>query len=179
MLLFTLPLLGLLLAPVVAQECSADVPCKTGCCSKFGYCGLGPSCHERVLIPLQDCEEKDCVNNCERKAQCGPGGFGEDFVEKTACPLNVCCSKHGFCGTTEAFCGKKRSSAPAAMYFQTQASNVLSGTTNHGHPVAHATNSFPSRSLATFTPISTLLSRGLTQTPTSLYHPEEMTRTCT
>ncbi|CAN9177922.1 unnamed protein product [Alternaria alternata] len=31
-----------------------------------------------------------------------------DWASKSKCPLNVCCSKHGFCGTTEDFCGDKK-----------------------------------------------------------------------
>lgn len=31
---------------VLAQdpECSASIPCKAGCCSKFGFCGYGKDC---------------------------------------------------------------------------------------------------------------------------------------
>jgi hypothetical protein len=48
-----------------------------------------------------DCAKDVCVNSCQSKAECDPGGFGDAYVEKTKCPLNVCCSKHGFCGSTE------------------------------------------------------------------------------
>ncbi|KAK7423090.1 hypothetical protein QQZ08_009257 [Neonectria magnoliae] len=60
---------------VLAQdpECSASTPCKAGCCSKFGFCGYGKDyCHEDV-----------CLNNCDRLAECDPGGFGSEFVEKS------------------------------------------------------------------------------------------------
>lgn len=30
---------------------------------------------------------------------------GSDYVSAERCPLNVCCSEYGFCGTTEDFCG--------------------------------------------------------------------------
>ncbi|TPX10951.1 uncharacterized protein E0L32_008157 [Thyridium curvatum] len=83
-------------------ECSEKVPCKVGCCSKFGFCGLGPAY----------CSKAVCVNNCDRKADCDPGGYGKDFVTKTTCPLNVCCSKYGFCGTTSEFCGDKKVKRP-------------------------------------------------------------------
>ncbi|KAI8648702.1 Chitinase [Fusarium keratoplasticum] len=89
---------------VLAQdpECSASTPCKAGCCSKFGFCGYGKDyCHDDV-----------CVNNCDRLAECDPGGFGSAFVENTKCPLNVCCSKFGFCGWTEEFCGDKKVDRP-------------------------------------------------------------------
>ncbi|KAL4951545.1 hypothetical protein BDW69DRAFT_169839 [Aspergillus filifer] len=36
----------------------------------------------------------DCVNNCDAKAQCGEDG------NLTSCPLGVCCSQFGFCGST-------------------------------------------------------------------------------
>ncbi|KAL2759070.1 glycoside hydrolase family 18 protein, partial [Sodiomyces alcalophilus JCM 7366] len=84
-------------------ECSANIPCESGCCSRFGFCGYGKDyCHEDV-----------CLNNCDRLAECDPGGFGSNFVEKTKCPLNVCCSKHGFCGTTDEYCGDKKVSPPS------------------------------------------------------------------
>ncbi|KAK1480203.1 glycosyl hydrolase family 18, partial [Colletotrichum tamarilloi] len=106
---FTLILLtffSCLLASANAQdgtECSASLPCKVGCCSKFGFCGFG----------ADYCSKSVCTNNCDRKAECDPGGFGKDYVNKTTCPLNVCCSKHGFCGTTEEFCGNKKVSRPS------------------------------------------------------------------
>jgi hypothetical protein len=31
-------------APTLSQSCSALNQCSTGCCSKFGFCGLGPEC---------------------------------------------------------------------------------------------------------------------------------------
>lgn len=42
----------------------------------------------------------DCTSNCDATAECGeyadPPGKG--------CPLNVCCSEWGFCGSTAEFC---------------------------------------------------------------------------
>ncbi|KAK2022354.1 family 18 glycosyl hydrolase [Colletotrichum zoysiae] len=83
--------------------CSASVPCQNGCCSNSGFCGLGPDY----------CSESACVNNCDRKAQCDPGGYGEDYVLQTTCPLNVCCSQNGFCGTTVEYCGTKEVDRPS------------------------------------------------------------------
>ncbi|GKT66188.1 glycosyl hydrolase [Colletotrichum tofieldiae] len=54
---------------------------------------------------MRNCSKSACVNNCDRKADCDPGGYGEDYV--------VCCSKHGFCGTTEKFCGTKKVNRPS------------------------------------------------------------------
>lgn len=76
-------------------KCTKDIPCHTkACCGSFGAdgvgtCGFGPTfCGS------------DCASQCDAKPECGqyavPAG-------KT-CPLNVCCSKFGFCGTTSLFC---------------------------------------------------------------------------
>ncbi|SCO82657.1 related to chitinase [Fusarium oxysporum] len=69
--------LGVIVA--AADECSASKSCEIGCCSKYGFCGLGPNF----------CSTKVCVNNCERKAECDPGDFGKQYVNATKCPLNV------------------------------------------------------------------------------------------
>ncbi|KAH7309113.1 hypothetical protein B0I35DRAFT_359977 [Stachybotrys elegans] len=103
-LLFLLFFVALLhLVDAQTTQCSKDIPCKVGCCSKFGFCGYGKDyCHKDV-----------CVNNCNSKAQCDPGNYGSAFVEQSKCALNVCCSKHGFCGFTDEFCGNKKVKAPS------------------------------------------------------------------
>ena len=65
-----------------------------------GVCGLGP-----------DFCGKGCISNCERKSECDPG-WGIDWSESAKCPLNVCCSKFGFCGTTADFCGSSTVISP-------------------------------------------------------------------
>ncbi|KKY30836.1 hypothetical protein UCDDA912_g09217 [Diaporthe ampelina] len=52
--------------------------------------------------------------NCERKAECDGGNWGAEWVDKVKCPLNVCCSKSGYCGTTKDFCGDKKVDRPAS-----------------------------------------------------------------
>lgn len=42
-----------------------------------------------------------CLSTCNATAQCGTYGA----TPGAGCPLNVCCSEYGFCGTTEEFCG--------------------------------------------------------------------------
>ncbi|EHK21978.1 glycoside hydrolase family 18 protein [Trichoderma virens Gv29-8] len=101
-ILFLLSLLPSIVV-VQAQSCSASNPCKTGCCSKFGFCGLGPDY----------CASKICVANCDRKAECDPGGYGAAYVNHTTCPLDVCCSKWGFCVLTQEFCGDKKVTQPS------------------------------------------------------------------
>ncbi|KAH7329286.1 hypothetical protein B0I35DRAFT_473903 [Stachybotrys elegans] len=88
---------------ILAQDCGPSNPCESGCCSKFGFCGYGKDY----------CAPDNCVFNCDRKAECDPGGLGSQYVQLKRCPLNICCSKHGFCGTTKEFCGKKQMPKPA------------------------------------------------------------------
>ncbi|KAK3315445.1 hypothetical protein B0H66DRAFT_521857 [Apodospora peruviana] len=61
---------------------------------------------------IKDCEKKVCVSDCDRKSECNPG-YGSQWAEKYQCPLNVCCSKSGFCGTTKDFCGDKKVKRPS------------------------------------------------------------------
>ncbi|KAJ9138369.1 Family 18 glycoside hydrolase [Pleurostoma richardsiae] len=70
--------------------CDASTPCENGaCCGSNNLCGYSPtSCGT------------GCQHNCDAKAQCGPYAVeGEQ-----GCPLNVCCSEFGFCGSTSEFC---------------------------------------------------------------------------
>lgn len=81
--------------------CSKTKPCKLGCCkideNGDGVCGLGP----------EFCKKPACYSTCDQKSECDPGGWGPEWTNATECPLKVCCSKHGFCGTTVDFCEGK------------------------------------------------------------------------
>lgn len=75
--------------------CTKSIPCHTNACcgslfgGEAGTCGFGPTfCGS------------DCVSRCDAKPECGRYA---DPPGKT-CPLNVCCSAYGFCGTTSKFC---------------------------------------------------------------------------
>lgn len=57
-----------------------------------GVCGLGP-----------DFCGDGCISTCNYKSECDPG-WGIEWSNATVCPVNVCCSKFGFCGTTADFC---------------------------------------------------------------------------
>ncbi|KAL2060601.1 hypothetical protein VTL71DRAFT_9242 [Oculimacula yallundae] len=52
-----------------------------------------------ALVPIS--VEMDVKAHASAKAECGT--YAPDG--KHDCPLNVCCSQYGYCGTTEAFCG--------------------------------------------------------------------------
>ncbi|DAA74181.1 TPA_exp: putative Class V chitinase [Trichophyton benhamiae CBS 112371] len=78
--------------------CTATRKCKLGCCGPLdrsgnGVCGLGP----KFCGP-------GCTSSCNSKSECDPG-WGKKWSNAEKCPLNVCCSKFGFCGTTSEFCG--------------------------------------------------------------------------
>ncbi|PYH89089.1 glycoside hydrolase [Aspergillus ellipticus CBS 707.79] len=81
-----------------AYVCSQSQKCKLGCCGPLddtgaGSCGFGP----------EFCGDK-CTSDCDRKSECDPG-WGKQWSQASTCPLNVCCSKFGFCGTSHDFCG--------------------------------------------------------------------------
>lgn len=64
--------------------CGPGAPCANGaCCSKLGWCSYAPS----------SCAPENCISNCNAKAPCGQYALSES----AKCPLNVCCSQHGFC----------------------------------------------------------------------------------
>ncbi|CAN9115600.1 unnamed protein product [Alternaria alternata] len=74
--------------------CNDQTPCVNGaCCSSIsGLCGYSPS----------ECGAGNCSSNCDAKAECGQYGK----PNKQQCPLGVCCSEFGFCGSTSEFCDK-------------------------------------------------------------------------
>lgn len=49
-----------------------------------------------LMFALQDCDP----------------GWGMQWSKHETCPLNVCCSEYGFCGSTKDFCGDKTVKAP-------------------------------------------------------------------
>ncbi|KAJ5658730.1 CAZyme family GH18, partial [Penicillium longicatenatum] len=52
--------------------------------------------------PVNSCGDT-CVSNCNATAECGKWAA----TKGAECPLNVCCSQFGFCGTTSDFCDDK------------------------------------------------------------------------
>ena len=70
--------------------------CEQGACCNghSGLCGFGDAFCTEVS------KGGNCTSNCDALAECGIGSApGQEN-----CPLNVCCSKFGFCGTAEDFC---------------------------------------------------------------------------
>ncbi|ELR02726.1 hypothetical protein VC83_00837 [Pseudogymnoascus destructans] len=89
----------LFVAPIICEDyhCTKDKKCKSGCCrlepDGTGNCGLGPTF----------CGKGNCTSTCDEKSECDPG-WGSMWSTAENCPLNVCCSEYGFCGTTPDFC---------------------------------------------------------------------------
>ncbi|KAK2032539.1 putative chitinase [Colletotrichum zoysiae] len=86
--------------------CSETKGCALGCCGQLdpltgkGVCGLGPTfCGE------------GCISGCHWKSECDPG-WGMQWSNASVCPLDVCCSEYGFCGTTATYCRGKVVSSP-------------------------------------------------------------------
>ncbi|KAK7014298.1 chitin-binding type-1 domain-containing protein [Favolaschia claudopus] len=77
-------------------SCTPTIPCSNGACcnGQSGFCGFGPA----FCNPIAS--GGNCTSNCGALAECGPFAAAENIT----CPLNVCCSEFGFCGTTEEFC---------------------------------------------------------------------------
>lgn len=82
-----------------SYSCNETTPCSNGaCCGKSGYCGFG----DTYCGTTGESPNDACWSNCDAHAECG-----KDAVPAhKGCPLNVCCSPFGFCGTTDEFCGK-------------------------------------------------------------------------
>ncbi|KAI1180783.1 carbohydrate-binding module family 18 [Nemania sp. FL0916] len=98
------PISGLLMSRQASGDddysCSESKPCKNGaCCPKAtGFCNYGPEACGTTGTSPNDV----CWSNCDAHAECGRNS---DPPGKE-CPLNVCCSQYGFCGTTDQFCKK-------------------------------------------------------------------------
>ncbi|ETS77353.1 hypothetical protein PFICI_11227 [Pestalotiopsis fici W106-1] len=72
--------------------CAPGIRCTNGAyCSNTGVCGFAPT----------SCGKDVCISDCKAKAPCGQYAHPENAT----CPLNVCCSQHGFCGSTDEYCG--------------------------------------------------------------------------
>ncbi|KAL1867744.1 hypothetical protein VTK73DRAFT_4029 [Phialemonium thermophilum] len=109
------------LALAQTTPCDIDNPCKVGCCGNGGLannpsiCGTGPTF----------CAPGNCTTNCDYKAECDPGGWGPRYATAETCPLHVCCSPFGFCGTTDEFCQGKTVPEPRCSGGNSMAGRVI------------------------------------------------------
>ncbi|KAJ5111485.1 hypothetical protein N7532_002020 [Penicillium argentinense] len=96
--------------------CSVDNPCTEGCCSSVSeVCGYGPDYCGSTCI-----QAASLNSTCTHLSECNPGsypGWGEtwasNYSTSESCPLNVCCSQFGFCGTSTDFCGTTTWDSPS------------------------------------------------------------------
>ncbi|KAL6628661.1 RNI-like protein [Neocallimastix sp. 'constans'] len=81
-------------------KCGKDIgKCPSGeCCSKYGYCGTSDKyCGKGCQSEFGKCDtSKDTSKN-------SGGKCGKDIGK---CPSGECCSKYGYCGTSDKYCGK-------------------------------------------------------------------------
>ncbi|KAI0108573.1 glycosyl hydrolases family 18-domain-containing protein [Nemania sp. FL0031] len=100
------PVLGAIHAPSLLggrataddYTCAPDRPCtNSACCPKASLeCNYGEeACGTSGISP-----NEVCWSNCDAKSECGK----DAKVPGQKCPLNVCCGKWGFCGTTKDYC---------------------------------------------------------------------------
>ncbi|KAK0670020.1 putative glycosyl hydrolases family 18 protein [Cercophora samala] len=78
--------------------CGPGRPCRNrACCPReTGQCNYGPKACGTTGTSPNDV----CLSNCDAKAECGR--YADPPGKK--CPLNVCCSQWGFCGSQGDFC---------------------------------------------------------------------------
>jgi len=121
------------------QKCgpkNKNAKCPTGeCCSKYGYCGLtnaycGTGCQSE-FGRCNDSHVTTTTTTTTPKTQ--PTNEGKISTDgkcganngNTICPNNQCCSKYGYCGDTDAYCG----SGCQTNFGRCSASQVTSKTT--------------------------------------------------
>eukprot|EP00833_Pecoramyces_ruminatium_P002870 jgi/Orpsp1_1/1176902/evm.model.c7180000059442.1 len=110
----------------LATRCGKEfgVSCKEGyCCSKYGYCGkssdyCGDGCQlkygvcnstttkkstkkttKKTTTVKKTTTKSSSATNISTNGKCGPKNGN------TICPKNRCCSKYGYCGETDDYCG--------------------------------------------------------------------------
>ncbi|CAG8962203.1 hypothetical protein HYFRA_00005255 [Hymenoscyphus fraxineus] len=74
--------------------CSPTTPCVDGsCCNSEGKCGFTPYHCTKTAATR-------CISNCDAHAMCGV----DSLNGSQKCPLQICCSYFGYCGTSSVFC---------------------------------------------------------------------------
>ncbi|XP_050209780.1 root-specific lectin-like [Mercurialis annua] len=77
------------IAGVQSTECSKTKPCPELCCSRWGWCGLGPDY---------------CGPDADLKNFTIGGSIGTGARCSKTNPCKNCCSLWGWCGTSEVHC---------------------------------------------------------------------------
>ncbi|ORX88187.1 RNI-like protein [Anaeromyces robustus] len=78
-----------------------DGNCPTGeCCSKYGWCGIS----EKHCLIDQGCQSE--FGQCKTKTTIPISYNGQCGKEYGKCPSSQCCSKYGWCGTSDKYCNE-------------------------------------------------------------------------
>ncbi|KAL3427963.1 LysM domain-containing protein [Phlyctema vagabunda] len=99
--------------PPICGPLAGGAVCGSGCCSSFGYCGVGPDyCGANCLSIYSEagvCTGGEAVSSAPvispspstfpTPPDCGPLG------NLASCALGECCSSFGYCGTGADYCG--------------------------------------------------------------------------
>ncbi|KAL6604711.1 glycoside hydrolase/deacetylase, partial [Neocallimastix sp. 'constans'] len=91
-----------ILATIAAAKCGPGYgSCEKGkCCSKYGYCGTSDSyCGSGCQSEFGTCHGSNSTKKTSN-TKCG-SDYG-------VCPSNLCCSKYGYCGTSDDHCQVER-----------------------------------------------------------------------
>jgi len=83
------------------SQCGKKIgKCPAGqCCSKYGWCGTT----EKHCSVEQGCQSE--FGDCKKTIVIPTSTNGRCGEENGICPNSKCCSKYGWCGTTDAYCG--------------------------------------------------------------------------
>ncbi|ORX43050.1 hypothetical protein BCR36DRAFT_243293, partial [Piromyces finnis] len=87
-------------------SCGMDVGkiCPEGtCCSRYGFCGTSKDyCGMGCQSDYGKCDAMDTIVPSKLSISTD-GSCGMDVGK--ICPEGTCCSRYGFCGTSEDYCG--------------------------------------------------------------------------
>ncbi|KAG4100109.1 hypothetical protein H8356DRAFT_1422955 [Neocallimastix lanati (nom. inval.)] len=97
----------------VSGECGSEYgSCPKGqCCSKYGWCGTTSkycSIEQGCQKKYGECKESTPVTTTTKSTLPTIRSDGLCGEEYGSCPKGQCCSKYGWCGTTDAYCSKKK-----------------------------------------------------------------------
>ncbi|CZR65426.1 related to chitinase [Phialocephala subalpina] len=118
------------------SQCGPGQPCADGsCCNSDGKCGY-------TSYTCGSSNNVRCLSNCNAHAMCGVNSLNA----AQHCPLNLCCSYFGYCGTSTAYCvnpGSAQSGNPCQQgYGSCQVApepscNPNTGTASRGRKIGY------------------------------------------
>jgi len=92
-----------------AKNCGPGIGgCPAGqCCSKYGYCGTTEAhCGAGCQIEFGYCQiSNNTSSSSNASTNVKVSTSGRCGIDYGTCPNNKCCSKYGYCGTSDAHCG--------------------------------------------------------------------------